>query len=175
MGLTGEKKDGELEDLPLLFQFNRGAFHRVAAKHMIRFILLQSRQGKTRLSKWFVPFNTAERVHVEREIHRAVVSRERSWTNILEYRNYKLVYRQYAGLYFTFCVDPNDNELSIYALIHLLVEILDEYFGHVCELDVIFQFDVVYQVIDEVMLCGEVSETSKESVLAKLKQASKYD
>ncbi len=35
----------------------------------------------------------------------------------------------------------NDNELSILELIHLFVEVLDGYFGNVCELDLVFHFD----------------------------------
>lgn len=44
---------------------------------MIRFVLVQNRQGKTRLSKWYVPYNAAQKNKVEREIHRAVVSRDK--------------------------------------------------------------------------------------------------
>jgi len=142
---------------------------------MIRFILLQNKQGKTRLSKWYVPFNAAEKNKVEHEIHRAVVGRDPRFTNFLEYRSYKIIYRRYAGLYFSFCVDMNDNELGILELIHLLVEILDQYFGNVCELDLIFHFDKVYHVLDELLLAGEISETSPTLILEKLKSVDKLE
>ncbi|CEL97957.1 unnamed protein product [Vitrella brassicaformis CCMP3155] len=142
---------------------------------MIRFILLQNRQGKTRLSKWYVPFDAAEKNKLESEIHRAVVTRDRKWTNFLEYRSYKLIYRQYAGLFFTFCVDVNDNELAVLELIHLFVEVLDGYFGNVCELDLVFHFDKVYHVLDELLLAGEVSETSQAVILEKLRLVDKLD
>eukprot|EP01068_Selenidium_serpulae_P009181 Selendium_serpulae@DN5166_c0_g1_i1.p2 len=142
---------------------------------MIRFVLLQNRQGKTRLSKWYVPFNAAERSKIESEVHRTILLRERRWTNFLEYRKYKLVYRQYAGLMFTFCVDINDNELAMFQLIHLLVETLDGFFGSVCELDVVLNFDKVYQILDEMILNGDVSESSNARVLAKVKQTAKLD
>lgn len=70
---------------------------------MIRFILLQNRQGKTRLSKWYVPFNAVEKFKIESEIHRAVVTRDPRNTNFLEYRSYKIIYRRYAGMFFIFC------------------------------------------------------------------------
>lgn len=142
---------------------------------MIRFILLQNRQGKTRLSKWYVPFNAGEKNKIESDIHRAVVSRDPRFTNFLEYRNYKIIYRRYAGLYFTFCVDINDNELSVLEFIHLFVEVLDGYFGNVCELDLVFHFDKVYAVLDEMVLSGEISETSALSVLEKLKEFDKFE
>lgn len=142
---------------------------------MIRFILLQNRQGKTRLSKWYVPFNAAEKNKIESEIHRAVVSRDPRFTNFMEYRNYKIIYRRYAGLFFSFCVDVNDNELSVLEFIHLFVEVLDGYFGNVCELDLVFHFDKVYAVLDELILSGEVSETSAINILEKIKEVDKLD
>ena len=52
-----------------------------------RFLLLQNRQGKTRLSKWYVqPSSEAERLRLESEIHRMVVSRDRKHTNFIEAR-----------------------------------------------------------------------------------------
>lgn len=41
-----------------------------------------------------------------------------------QFRNYKIVYRRYAGLFFCVCVDANDNELAYLEAIHLFVEIL---------------------------------------------------
>lgn len=142
---------------------------------MIRFILLQNRQGKTRLSKWYIPFNAVEKNKIESEIHRAVAVRDPKFTNFLEYRNYKIIYRRYAGLYFSFCVDMNDNELGMLELIHLFVEILDGYFGNVCELDLVFHFDKVYMLLDELLLSGEISETSSKFILEKLRAAEKLD
>ena len=140
---------------------------------MIRFILLQNRQGKTRLSKWYVPFQTTEKNKIESEIHRAVAGRDSKFTNIIEYRSYKIIYRRYAGLFFSFCVDPSDNELAVLELIHLFVEILDGFFSNVCELDLVFHFDKVYQILDELFLAGEVSETSPTMILKKLQEFAK--
>jgi AP-2 complex subunit sigma-1 len=56
----------------------------------------------------------------------------------VEFRNHKIVYRRYAGLYFCFCVDTNDNELAYLEAIHLFVEVLDAFFKNVCELDLVF-------------------------------------
>ena len=43
----------------------------------------------------------------------------------------------------------------------MLVETLDQYFGNVCELDIVFNFNKVYGIIDELLVGGEVCETSK--------------
>jgi len=45
---------------------------------------------------------------------------------VLQFRNYKIVYRRYAGLFFCLCVDANDNELAYLEAIHLFVEVLGE-------------------------------------------------
>ncbi|GMH72660.1 hypothetical protein TrRE_jg3875, partial [Triparma retinervis] len=129
---------------------------------MIRFFLLQNRQGKTRLSKWYYVVPEAEKKRIEAEVHRMVVSRDKKYTNFIEYNNYKLIYRRYAGLFFTIAVDITDNELAYLETIHLFVELLDSYFSNVCELDIVFNFNKVYNILDEYMLAGEIAETSKK-------------
>jgi AP-2 complex subunit sigma-1 len=111
-----------------------------------------------------------EKVRMEAEIHRLVTSRDKKYTNFIEYNNYKLIYRRYAGLFFTIAVDVNDNELSYLETIHLFVELLDSYFSNVCELDIIFHFSKVYNILDEFMLAGEIEETSKREILDRIKQ-----
>ena len=64
----------------------------------------------------------------------------------------------------------SDNELTMLELIHLYVEVLDKYFGNVCELDIVFNFNKVnkwyyyckaYSILDEMIVGGEIVETSK--------------
>ncbi|KAI9109868.1 hypothetical protein K1719_018909 [Acacia pycnantha] len=107
---------------------------------MIRFILLQNRQGKTRLAKYYVPLEESEKHKVEYEVHRLVVNRDPKFTNFVEFRTHKVIYRRYAGLFFSLCVDITDNELAYLECIHLFVEILDHFFSNVCELDLVFNF-----------------------------------
>lgn len=87
---------------------------------------------------------------------------------LLQFRNFKIVYRRYAGLYFCICVDVNDNNLCYLEAIHNFVEVLNEYFHNVCELDLVFNFYKVYTVVDEMFLAGEIRETSQTKVLKQL-------
>ena len=61
----------------------------------------------------------------------------------MQFKTNKVIYRRYAGLYFSLCVDVTDNELAYLESIHLFVEILDHYFSNVCELDLVFNFHKV--------------------------------
>ncbi len=61
----------------------------------------------------------------------------------MQFKGNKIIYRRYAGLFFSLCVDPTDNELAYLESVHLFVEILDHYFSNVCELDLVFNFHKV--------------------------------
>jgi AP-2 complex subunit sigma-1 len=135
--------------------------------------LLQNRQGKTRLSKWYVAIEESDKRKIESEVHRLVTSRDAKFTNFVEFRTYKIIYRRYAGLFFAFCVDVNDNELAYLEGIHLFVEMLDRYFGNVCELDLVFNFHKVYAILDEYIVTGELQETSQLVMLDRLKELEK--
>ena len=49
-----------------------------------------------------------------------------------------------------------DNELIVLEQIHLFVEVLDRYFGNVCELDIIFNFHKAYYILDEIFIGGHL-------------------
>jgi AP-2 complex subunit sigma-1 len=141
-------------------------------------------RGKTRLAKWYAPYNDEEKIKLKGEVylpfscpspsypfpppihppplsslhifstpipsahyrspsqvHRLVAPRDQKYqSNFVEFRQNKIVYRRYAGLFFCACVDANDNELAYLEAIHFFVEVLDSFFGNVCELDLVFNF-----------------------------------
>ena len=72
-------------------------------------------------------------------------------------------------------IDSNENELATLEFIHLFVEILDRYFGSVCELDVVYNFYKVYGIIDDLIIGGEIIETSKSLIVKKQKELELYD
>eukprot|EP01104_Vermistella_antarctica_P004460 TRINITY_DN14904_c0_g1_i1.p1 TRINITY_DN14904_c0_g1~~TRINITY_DN14904_c0_g1_i1.p1 ORF type:complete len:153 (+),score=30.01 TRINITY_DN14904_c0_g1_i1:116-574(+) len=132
---------------------------------MIHFMLLVSRQGKVRLTKWWSTFTNKEKNRYVREVTNMVLNRAPRLCNFLEWKKYKIVYKRYASLYFITCVDEDDNELLALETVHHFVEVLDRYFGNVCELDLIFNFHKAYFILDEVLIAGELQETSKKSIL----------
>ncbi|CAL5348298.1 unnamed protein product [Camellia sinensis] len=139
---------------------------------MIHFVLLISRQGKVRLTKWYSPYTQKERNKVVRELSGLILTRGPKLCNFVEWRGFKVVYKRYASLYFCMCINQDDNELEILEIIHHFVEILDR----VCELDLIFNFHKVvekyliekswqaYYILDELLIAGELQESSKKTV-----------
>ena len=88
-------------------------------------------------------------VRLRGEVHRLVAPRDQKYqSNFVEvrhreqrqrafshshgpqFKNHKIVYRRYAGLFFCVCVDANDNELAYLEAIHLFVEILGKFQVH---------------------------------------------
>ncbi|PFH35700.1 putative clathrin assembly protein AP19 [Besnoitia besnoiti] len=155
---------------------------------MIHFLLLVSRQGKVRLSRWYVPaglpaeasadsvspqgsfaaggLSMKQRSDLLREAASRVLQRSAKQCNVVEWReDTKLVFKRYASLFFIACVDSNENALLTLEIIHHFVEVLDRYFGNVCELDLIFNFHKAYYLLDEIICGGELQETSKKAVL----------
>ncbi|KMK62584.1 clathrin coat assembly protein, putative [Aspergillus fumigatus Z5] len=159
-------------------------------------------RGKTRLAKWYAPYSDEEKVKLKGEVrgrptsllpqiydvessfltgryqvHRLVAPRDQKYqSNFVEFkRSTKIVYRRYAGLFFCVCVDATDNELAYLEAIHFFVEVLDQFFGNVCELDLVFNFYKVYAILDEVFLAGEIEETSKQVVLTRLEHLDKLE
>lgn len=99
-------------------------------------------RGKTRLAKWYSPYTDDDKIKLKGEVHRLVAPRDQKHqSNFVEFRgSSKVIYRRYAGLFFCACVDANDNSLAYLEAIHFFVEVLDQFFGNVCELDLVFNF-----------------------------------
>ena len=107
--------------------------------------------------------------------------------SFLEHRQYKVIYRRYASLYFIIGIDIDEeiNELSLLEFIHNMVETLDKYFENVCELDVsrddaaifphtvltfacaqiMFNIEKAHFIIDEMVMSGYIVETNKTNIL----------
>ncbi|KAM7413622.1 hypothetical protein PAMA_020824 [Pampus argenteus] len=138
---------------------------------MMRFLLLFSRQGKPRLQKWFTPITDQEKKKVLRDIMMIVLSRPPRSCNFFQWRDLKIVYKRYASLYLCTGLEDQDNELLSLEVLHRYVELLDKYFGNVCELDIIFNFEKAYYILDEFLMGGEVLETSKTAVGVSMEDA----
>ena len=131
----------------------------------IKFILLVNKQGQTRLAKYTDEFlSVDERTMLEGEIVRKCLSRTEKQCSIIQHRNYKVIYRRYASLFFLVGVDEEENELAIMEFIHCVVETMDRYFGNVCELDIMFHIEKAHFLLDEMLLNGSILDTNRSNI-----------
>ncbi|XP_075281262.1 AP-4 complex subunit sigma-1 isoform X2 [Opisthocomus hoazin] len=113
---------------------------------MIKFFLMVNKQGQTRLSRYYEHVEINKRTMLEAEVIKNCLSRSKDQCSFVEYKDFKLVYRQYAALFVVVGINETENEMAVYELIHNFVEVLDKYFSRVSELDVSFS-------VSEIHLC----------------------
>ncbi len=150
----------------------------------IRFILMVNKQGQTRLAKYFDFLTIADKNTLESEIVRKCLARGLNQCSLLEHRGYKCIYRRYASLFFIVGTQADSsvespvmqsNELSMLELIHNLVETLDQYFGNVCELDIMFNLEKAHFILDEMVINGHIVETNKSRILKAVRSLEETD
>lgn len=127
-----------------------------------------NKQGQTRLSKYYEHVDINKRTLLETEVVKSCLSRSNEQCSFIEYKDFKLIYRQYAALFIVVGVNDTENEMAIYEFIHNFVEVLDEYFSRVSELDIMFNLDKVHIILDEMVLNGCIVETNRARILAPL-------
>ncbi|KAM6462265.1 AP-4 complex subunit sigma-1 isoform 1-T2 [Liasis olivaceus] len=135
---------------------------------MIKFFLMVNKQGQTRLSRYYEYMDLHKRAVLEAEVIKQCLSRSKEQCSFLEYKDFKLVYRQYAALFIVVGINETENEMAVFELIHNFVEVLDKYFSRVSELDIMFKLDRVHIILDEMVLNGCIAETNKTRILAPL-------
>ncbi|XP_075610184.1 AP-4 complex subunit sigma-1 isoform X3 [Balearica regulorum gibbericeps] len=98
---------------------------------MIKFFLMVNKQGQTRLSRYYEHVDINKRTILEAEVIKNCLSRSKDQCSFIEYKDFKLVYRQYAALFVVVGINETENEMAVYELIHNFVEVLDKYFSRV--------------------------------------------
>ncbi|KAF1781620.1 AP complex, mu/sigma subunit [Phytophthora cactorum] len=124
-------------------------------------------QGKTRLAKWYLNASIKEKTRMIRDITSLKKRNQEANDSIV-------AETRYASLYFIACISKDENELITLEAIHLFVEVLDRYFGNVCELDIIFNFHKAYYILDELFIGGYQQESSKKEILRICTQQEDY-
>lgn len=85
----------------------------------------------------------------------------------------QIIYKNYATLYFTFIVDEQESELAILDLIQTFVEALDRCFTEVNELDLIFNWQTLESILEEVIQGGMVIETDISKIVGSVDDLNK--
>ncbi|XP_068962105.1 AP-4 complex subunit sigma-1 isoform X3 [Petaurus breviceps papuanus] len=105
---------------------------------MIKFFLMVNKQGQTRLSRYYEHVEINKRTILEADVIKTCLARSKEQCSFIEYKDFKLIYRQYAALFIVVGINETENEMAVYEFIHNFVEVLDMYFSRVSELDVSF-------------------------------------
>ncbi|KAI0662548.1 Adaptor protein complex sigma subunit [Cubamyces menziesii] len=154
---------------------------------MIHAVLIFNTSGVPRLTKFYSPIAHSAQTLVER-IFALVSSRQPGLCNFLDApeletflkpkdatddEKLRVVYRNYATLYFVFVVDHAESELGILDLIQVFVESLDSAFENVCELDLVFNFDEAHHILAEIIQGGLVLETNVTEIDRAVQEAAR--
>jgi AP-2 complex subunit sigma-1 len=136
-----------------------------------QFVLCLNRQGKVRLSKWYMDKSISEQRIIIKRVHEIIQLINKNNRNIkfVEFNNnFKLIFKKYHGLFFVICIENFDNELLYLPIIPLFVKILDVYFDTVSELDLIFNFYIMYRILDQIIINGKLIINDEITILNNL-------
>lgn len=134
---------------------------------MIKFFLIVNKRGCVRVLHTYDILNQEWKTS-QADILKRTFSRDNEQSSFFDFKDWKIVYRKYSSLYCIFGVDEEENELAILELIQLIVETLNDYIGKMTELDIMFNIDKVYMILDEIISNGTISETSNFRILSPL-------
>jgi len=153
---------------------------------MIHAVLIFNTSGVPRLTKYYTPLSQSQQ-DLTKKIFSLVSVRSATLCNFLDApelesflvskenheEKLRVVYRNYATLYFVFVVDAAESELGVLDLIQVFVESLDRAFENVCELDLVFHFDEVHHILSEIIQGGLVLETNVDEIDHAVQSAAK--
>mmetsp|Transcript_31971 Transcript_31971/g.61798 ORF Transcript_31971/g.61798 Transcript_31971/m.61798 type:complete len:157 (-) Transcript_31971:108-578(-) len=148
---------------------------------MIKCILVVNNQGKARLVRFYYDVPVDRQKHILQTIYRLISTRvDENCCCFAEEESlfgpdHKIIYRHFATLYFVFVSDSAESELGILDLIQVFVQVLDSCFENVCELDLIYHFDRVNYILDEIVMSGMVLETNVDLIVQSIKETKKLE
>lgn len=123
--------------------------------------------------KFYTPIDIPTQRLLLEQIHQLISVRHRADCSFIsppslleDVDEIKVIYRHYATVYFVFIVDEQESELGILDLIQVFVECLDRCFGSVCELDLVFGWQVLQTVTEEIVQGGMVIDTNIKRIVA---------
>jgi len=152
---------------------------------MINAILIFNNQGKPRLVQFYKSHLKTNKQEILKETFSIINKRqingsrretEKTYCSFIDHGiltengTNRIIYRHYATLYFVFAVDKSESELGILDLIQVLVEILDNIFENVCELDLIFHMEKVQYILSEIVQGGMVLETNLNTIVKRINE-----
>lgn len=144
---------------------------------MIHSILIFNNDGQPRLIRFYSPIPIHHQQLLLKQVHQLVRQRSDQQSSFLtippllqqtyatDSKDIRIIYRHYATLYFVFIVDQNESELGILDLIQVFVQVLNRCFKDVCELDLVFHWQVLQIALEEMIQGGMVIDTDINKII----------
>ena len=142
---------------------------------MIRCVLIINDHGRARLVRFYDSTSFDKQQAIIKSIHSLISGRDDSSSCCFVFDNLpndlfrpnqdRIIYRHFASLFFVVVADSCESELGILDLLQVFVHVLDQCFENICELDIVYHYDRVNYVLDEMIMAGMVLETNSEVIL----------
>ncbi len=142
---------------------------------MIRCVLIFNDQGKARLLRFYDDTDYEKQQLILKCTHSLISVRDDNSSccfvfddlpaDLFKAGEEKIIYRHFASLYFVVVADSCESELGILDLLQVFVHVLDQCFENICELDIVYHYDRVNYVLDELIMAGMVLETNSDVIL----------
>ncbi|CUS22247.1 LAQU0S05e01024g1_1 [Lachancea quebecensis] len=153
---------------------------------MIHAVLIFNKKAQPRLVKFYTPVELPQQKLLIQQVYELISQRNSDFQSsflttppslvhagsdeLNDDQDIQVIYKNYATLYFTFIVDDQESELAILDLIQTFVESLDRCFAEVNELDLIFNWQTLESVLEEIVQGGMVIETSVAKIVSAVDQ-----
>ncbi|XP_005100519.1 AP-4 complex subunit sigma-1 [Aplysia californica] len=135
---------------------------------MIQFCVIANKQGRIRLRRIYEHIEEKNQHELELAVVGKCLSRSSKQCNFFYHDHLTVVYKKFTTLCFICVVTKDENELAMQEILNVFMDCLVAYFHHVSELDIVFNIEKVYLILDEIIVNGCVGFTSKERVLVPL-------
>ena len=150
---------------------------------MIHSVLIFNKKCQPRLIKFYTPVDLPNQKRLLNQVYELISQRNTEIqssflvtpplllsqdSNSDFDQSIQIIYKNYATLYFTFIVDDQESELAMLDLIQTFVEALDKCFTEVNELDLIFNWQTLQSVLDEIIQGGMVIETNVSKIVSSI-------
>ncbi len=148
---------------------------------MIKAVVILNNTGKVRLLRVYEEFaNELQEDQLIKELFSKAVERKTNSSNFIIEKvvlkdAYTVVCRQYATLYIMIICNEHENELALLDFMHIFVEVLDKLFADVCELDILYNPEKINYILDELIVDGNVVQTSLKEAVDNLNAQAKME
>lgn len=132
---------------------------------MLKFVLMITKKGQTRLSHYFERREIKDCPTLEADLLRKIRQRSLDQCSFFDYQDLRITYRLYQNIYIIVGTDTEENGISVLEFIQLFMEALHTYFSPITEIDIMYNLDKVHMVLEEIVTNGCIVETCIANIL----------